>query len=73
MSGKDGQGTIDLFSEDDASQLMWQCDAAQRKKKIRALTGRGRPAICWPDRKNETLGTAIAQSAEQLSEFFGRE
>jgi len=73
MSGKDGQCAVDLFGEDDACELVRQCNAAQRKKQVRALTCIGGPAIRRTDRKNETLSTAIAQAAKLLSEFFGGE
>ena len=70
MSGEDGQCAIDLFSEDDASELVRQGDAAQRKKQVRALTGGGGPAIRRTDRENETLSATIAKPAKLLSEFF---
>jgi hypothetical protein len=73
MSGDDGQGAVDLFGKDHASELVRECDAAQRKKQVCALTGSGRPAIRRTDSKNETLSTAIAQPAKLLSEFFGGE
>ena len=73
MSGEDGQGAVDLFGEDDASELVWQRDAAQRKKQVRALTGICGPAIRRADRENETLRPSIAQPAKLLSELFGRE
>jgi hypothetical protein len=70
MSGEDGQCPVDLFGEDDTSELVGQRDAAQRKKQVRALTDPGGPAVSRSDRENQTLSSAIAQSAELLSEFF---
>ena len=73
MSGEDGQCAIDLFGEDNASELVRQRDAAQRKKQVRTLTGIRGPAIRRTDSEDETLRAAIAQPAKLLSEFFGGE
>lgn len=73
VSRKDGQSAIHLFREDDASKLVRQRDAAQRKKQIRTLTGGIGPTIRRTDRENETLSAAIAQPANLLSELLGRE
>lgn len=62
--GEDGQGTIDLFGQDGAGELMGQGDGAEGEDETGAGLGGGRPPVGGTDSEDEGLGAGIAETAE---------
>src|SRR5260370_2936642 len=64
MAGENGEGTVHLLSQYDASELMRQGHATKRKKQIGTLACRRRPPIRRSDAKHQALDSLIADAAE---------
>jgi len=71
MPGEDGEGAIDLLSQDQARQRMGKRELAKRQKKLGTAFGGIRPAIGWPNGKHDMLRPFIAASADPGGEGFG--
>ena len=70
VAGEDGEGTVDLLGEDDASELVRQGDGAEREGEGGAGVGGGGPAVVGADGKHHGLRAGVAEAAEVGSEVF---
>jgi len=70
MPFEDGEGTVELFQQNNAGKLVGQGHFAKRKQ------GRGRTASMFSEAiraanpKSEGLGTSILMITDKLGEFF---
>lgn len=66
VTGQDGEGSVDLLGQEDASEMMRQGDPSEGEKKVCAFAGRIGPSVRWADREDESLGAGVAKVADRL-------
>jgi hypothetical protein len=64
VAGEDGEGTVDLLGEDDASEFMRQGNVAEREDEAGAGASGGGPAVVGADGEHDGLRAGVAEAAE---------
>jgi hypothetical protein len=55
MPGKDREGPVELFGENDASEFVWKSHGTEREQQSGLLTSSEGPAISRPNREDDEL------------------
>ncbi len=70
MAGQDGQGSVDLFGEDDAREFVRQSNWAEREQHGGPCAGSLRPTVSRADGEDQMLNAGIAEPADVCGEIF---
>ena len=73
MVGEDGGGSVELFGQDYAGELVREGEAAEGEENVGALAGVGGPAVGGAYGEDEALGSFVAEATDADGELFGGE
>jgi hypothetical protein len=73
VTREDGEGTVDLFGEDGAGELVGEGNKTEREQQVGAVSGCGGPAVGGAYAEDEALGSGVAELAHANGNFIRRQ